>query len=117
MEQPGLLSILMGGKKRKMFFFGSLATSAVSENSNSRYNSEGTTTKQRKLLLHKFVSLKLSGSTAFCKRRCLTVFLLFHFLLKYLFGFFFASQVTMVWKHIQSTLSLVWLHQNQMHIG
>lgn len=80
MEQPGLLSILNGGKKRRHF-------SAVLENSNSRYNSEGTTTKQRKLLLHKFVSLKLSGSTAFSqKKRHLTVFLLLHFLLKCLLG-------------------------------
>lgn len=38
------------------FFFGSLANSAVLENSNSGYNSEGSTTKQRKLLLHKFFS-------------------------------------------------------------
>lgn len=51
-----------------MFFFGSLATSAVLENTNSGYSSERTTTKQSKLLLHRFVSLKLSGSMAFYKK-------------------------------------------------
>lgn len=51
-----------------MFFFGSLATSTVLQNTNSRYNSERTTTKKSKLLLHRYVSLQLSGSMAFYKK-------------------------------------------------
>lgn len=100
------------------FFFGSLGTSAVLENSNSRYNSEGTTTRQRKLLLHKFFLLNCQVILLSHKKKgTRQLFPPFHFLLKYFFGGFFDSQVTMVWKHKQLTLSLVWLHQNQMPIG